>query len=214
MSATVIPKESAAAFERWELDLFDRPAPPPRLGPSDAQGVKLPTADEIERIHTDAHRAGYAAGYEEGTARVRVEAMRLHTLAENLEQALASFDQELAQDVLTLALEIARQLMRQALSVQPELVAAVVKEALHQLYQPHATVHLHPEDAALVRQHVGELLAHAGHRIVEENTLSRGGCRVEAGGSQIDATVETRWRRVQEAFSRSGAWLDPPPAKP
>lgn len=209
MSATVIPKDAAAAFQRWEADLFDRPAPHAAPAGPGAAELKLPTADEIERIHLEAHKAGYAAGYEEGTARARMEAMRLHTLAENLQQALAEVDQALAQDLLTLALEIARQVMRHALAVKPELVAGVVKEALQQLYQPHAIVHLHPEDAALVRQFLGDLLSHGSHRLVEDEAMMRGGCRVEAGGSQIDATIETRWRRALEALSRSGGWLDP-----
>ncbi|MDR2881834.1 MAG: hypothetical protein LBV29_08060 [Azoarcus sp.] len=37
---------------------------------------------------------------------------------------------------------------------------------------------------------------------VEDETVSPGGCRVETPGAQIDATMETRWRRAIESLGR------------
>ena len=209
MSIEVIPKEKLTAFERWELNSFD-PAPPKQAA---AEGlpaceIRLPTAQELERIHQEAHKAGYAAGYEEGTARARVEALTLHTMLESLEQALRTLDQAVAETLLDLALELAQQMVRQELRAKPERVLDVVREVLEQLFHPHATLYLHPEDALLVRSFLGDQLSHAGHRIFEDNKLARGGCRVEAGGSQIDATMETRWRRITETIGRSGNWVE------
>jgi len=216
-----IPKEKLTAYERWELDDFgsSRPSRPVRLAektnPPASTGqeptISFPTADEIERIHQEAHKLGYAAGYEEGTARVRMEALRLHTLADDIDKALARVDQELAQETLALAIEVARQVVRQTLQIKPEVVLEVVREALAQLPHHHTSIYLHPEDASLVRRYVGDQLAHAGHRILEDALLTRGGCRVEASGSQIDATLETRWRRVMEVLGRRSSWLDPSP---
>ncbi len=208
MSIEVIPKEKLTAFERWELGSFDS-ASPRRQAPAEgvsAADIRLPTAEELERIHQEAHRAGYAAGYDEGTARARMEALRLHTLAENLEQALRSVNQSVADTLLDLAQELAQQMVRQALEAKPERILDVVREVLQQLFHPHATLYLHPDDAALVRSFIGDQLAHAGHRIAEDDKLTRGGCRVEAASSQIDASMETRWRRITETLGRSGNW--------
>jgi len=207
VSDAVIPKESLTAWQRWELGSFDqKKAAQGRKKPA-ADG--LPTADEIERIHGDAHKQGYDAGYEEGTARVRMEAMRLHSLVEQLESALAEFDRSIAEELLGLSLEVARQVVRQTIAARPNVILDVVREALAQLPHQHAAIYLHPEDASLVRSYLGDQLAHLGHRIFEEAGLGRGSLRMEAGGSHLDASVANRWRRVVEGMGASNDWIEP-----
>lgn len=212
MSNVIIPKEHLTAYQRWELGSFDQNKSPEKGTPT-AKGapLNLPTAEEVEHIHHDAHRQGYAAGYEEGTARARMEAMHLNTLVEQLDGALAEFDQQVAERLLALAVEIARQVVRQSIATRPALMLEVVREALLQLPHQHAAIHLHPEDAALMRAHLGDQLAHNGHRIFEEPSIARGGVRIEAGGSHLDATLETRWRRVVESMGATGEWIETQP---
>ena len=207
MSGAVIPKESLTAWQRWELGGLDQPKSP--AGATQRQaGARLPTAEDIERIHRDAHKQGYDAGYEEGTARARMEALRLHTLVEQLERALGEFDQQVAEELLALSLEVARQVVRQSIAVRPTVILDVVREALQQLPHQHAAIYLHPEDASLVRSYLGDQLAHAGHRLFEEAGIARGGLRVEAGGSHLDAGVATRWQRVVESMGTAGGWIE------
>lgn len=169
---------------------------------------RLPTAEELEKLQQDAHREGYAAGYEEGTARVRMEAMRLHSVIEQLEEALATLDTSIAREVLNLSVEIARNVVRQTIRVKPETVIAVVREAISQLPHQHTAIYLNPEDASVVRSHIGDQLTHAGHRIFEDVAIARGGCKVESGGSQIDATVPTRWGRIVESLVDGAEWME------
>ncbi len=206
MSDAVIPKERLTAWQRWELGGLDQPKSAP--SPHKPSGARLPTADDIERIHCDAHKQGYDAGYEEGTARARMEALRLHTLVEQLDRALGEFDQQVAEELLALSLEIARQVVRQTIATRPTVILEVVREALLQLPHQHAALYLHPEDASLVRSYLGDQLAHAGHRIFEEVGVARGGLRVEAGGSHLDAGVATRWQRVVEGIGMAGGWIE------
>ena len=211
MSNAAIPKENQTAWQRWELaSLGPAAARIPAAGTQAKSAAKLPTAEDIERIHRDAHKQGYDAGYEEGTARARMEALRLHTLVEQLDGALAEFDQKVAEELLGLALEVARQVLRQAIAARPETILEVVKEALLQLPHQHAALYLHPEDASLVRSYLGDQLAHAGHRLHEEPAMARGGVRVDAGGSHLDASVETRWRRVIESMGAASEWIENP----
>ena len=211
MSNAVIPKENQTAWQRWELaSLGPAAARAPAAGTQAKSAAKLPTAEDIERIHRDAHKQGYDAGYEEGTARARMEALRLHTLVEQLDGALMEFDQKVAEELLGLALDVARQVLRQAIAARPETILEVVREALQQLPHQHAALYLHPEDASLVRSYLGDQLAHAGHRLHEDPAMARGGVRVDAGGSHLDASVETRWRRVLESMGAAGDWIDNP----
>lgn len=201
--------EGLIAYRAWEPLGFDAPARRGQTSVSteSASGIKLPTADDVERIHQEAHKAGYAAGYDEGTARARMEAARLNSLVENLEKSLAELDRDVAAEMVALVVEITRHILRQALALNPEIILAVVREALTRLPQHHAAIHVHPEDAALVRTYIGEQLDHAGQRLVEDGQITRGGCRIEAAGSQIDATLETRWRRVIESLGNADHWF-------
>lgn len=228
-----ISKEKMTAYQRWELASFDAeqgleaaPGGPPAEevlvaceveAPPQEPPLPLPSAEEIERIHREAHTAGYtagysagyAAGYAEGINAAQAVATGMASLMDNLQQALAVIDQSVADQLLVLAIEIASQVLRQSLRVQPELLLSVVREAVTALHPHHGQplLFVHPDDAALVRSHLGEQLAHANWRIIDDNTLTAGGCRVELGASEVDATLETRWRRVIEAIGVSQEWL-------
>lgn len=207
------------AWERWELASFDagqqrKPADKADAGGEVAGAVKLPTAAEIEQIHQQAHdegyqrgqTEGYQAGLKEGQAKALAEAQRLANAAGKLESALARLEETVADELLSLAVELAREVVRQEISARPETLLAVVREALGQLPHQHVAIYLNPEDASLLRSYLGDQLAHAGHRIHEDFKLARGDCVLEAGGSQLDASVAMRWRRVLDGLGLTDAW--------
>ena len=186
----------------------------------------LPTAEEIERMHEEVRAAGFAEGreaghaegleagraegYAEGKAHAEAEAARLTSLADGLDEALHAFDNEVAEEIMALAIEMARRMVRITLAEHPDTVLETVRSALLQLPQGHAQIHLHPDDMALVRQHLGEQLSHGGHRLQEDARLQRGECRIDGQGAQVDATLETRWRRVLESIGHDRArWQVP-----
>lgn len=219
-----IPKEKLTAYQRWEVAAFDEAeqaaAQASASTPKTAEGdlatepiIPLPTAEDIERIHTEAQQAGYAAGYEEGLGEARAEADRIAALVDNLGRSLQRLDQDVGEELLAVAVEIAGQVLRQSLKVKPELVLPIVREAVAALpmHHGHPALFMNPADAALVRTHLGEQLAHNGWRILEDSTIECGGCRIESGASEVDATLQTRWRRVLDAIGTTGEWLEQKP---
>lgn len=154
------------------------------------------------------HTEGFAAGETAGAAEGRQAADQLLLVASKLDLALTRIDREIAEEVLALSLEIARQMVRQTIAAKPETVLTVVEDALSQLPHMHAVIYLHPADAALVRKHSGDQLSHAGHRIHEDNRMQRGDVIIESGGAQVDATLATRWRRILESLGSKTPWID------
>lgn len=164
-----------------------------------------------------ARQEGYAEGLEQGR-RVAIEQARILAEQEQsqLQQLAASFGAEIAQasenvaqDLLSLALDLSKAMLRTALAVRPELVLPVVGEAVHYLpsLQLPATLHLHADDAALVRARMGDELTNAGWRILDDAQTQRGGCRIETASNQIDATIQTRWQRIATALGKDADWL-------
>lgn len=211
------------AWERWELASFDTETSVTVGGvtvlSANGETPALPLdRAAIERICEEAHADGYQAGYQsgfqigkrtgyaEGQSAAQAEAARIGQAADNLDQALREFDQQVADELIALAVEIARQVVRREITARPDAILAIVGEALAQLPHQHAAIHLNPADASLVRSCLGDALAHAGHRILEEPAMKPGDCLLESGGSQIDATTATRWRRVIENLGMSAAW--------
>lgn len=196
-------------------------APVPASEPTLPPDFHLPTAEEIERMHDEMRRAGFeegrreghaegleagrAEGYAEGKARAEAEAQRLVALADGLDEALRSVDGEIAEELMALAIEMARRMVRVSLAEHPETILETVRSALLQLPQGHAQIQLHPDDLALVRENIGEQFAQAGHRLQENARLARGECRIDGQGAQVDATLETRWRRVLESIGHERA---------
>lgn len=207
MSETPKRPEEMSAWERWEMASFDPPKPQPKPAappppepvappPPQEPAVKLPTASEVDQIYQQARDEGYRVGFNEGQQKALTEAQKLGALVQKLDEAIVGMEGEVAEELLALSLEIARQVVRETIRLQPEAILAVVQEALLQLPHQHATVYLHPDDAALVRIHLGEQLAHAGHRIHDDQTLQRGDCQVESGNTRVDATLDNRWQRI------------------
>jgi len=226
--------DKLTAYQRWEVAAFDEAeqaaeraaesaaaaaqalaeSPAAEIEPTEPEPpVVLPTAADIERMHVEAHEQGYAAGYAEGIASARASAAQIDALMTSLQQSLNDLDQHVAEQLLATAVEIASQMLRQSLRVKPELLLPVVREAIATLYPHtgHPVLFAHPDDAALIRTQLGEQLAHNNWRIIDDATLSAGGCRVEVGSSEIDATLETRWRRVIDAIGISPEWLSEMP---
>ena len=183
------------------------------------------TEEELEAIREAARQQGYAegfeagqatghaSGYEDGMNQGRAEAAdelaHLQSIANEFGKAVTEADEAIAGDVLELALHLAKNMVRTAFEVRPELILPVVREAvdyLPTLQQP-ALLILHPEDALIVRGSIGHELEKTGWRIVEDANVARGGCRIDTASNQIDAQIASRWQRLSHALGRNVEWL-------
>lgn len=198
MSSKSIPKEQLSAYQRWELNDFEQAS----------DGVKLPTANEIQHIQQQAYQEGFAAGMKDGRAEAESVAQQMQTLMKELHQSMNQFEITMAQEIMDLALDIARQMVRSALEVNPEIVLAVVREAIESLPQinQNPVLYLHPKDAELVRNMLAQEYQESVWRVVDDPLLERGGCRVETSTAEIDANMESRWQRIVTALGSDAAW--------
>lgn len=218
-------RPSAVAQRQAERAALDaartQPAPPPPPPPA----IPMPTVEEIEAIREAARQEGYAqghaeglaagheAGYQDGLDTGRAEAAaeltHLQNLATTFGNAVTEADEAISNDVLELALHLARNMVRTAFDVRPELILAVVREAIDYLptLQQPALLILHPEDALIVKSSIGHELEKSGWRLVEDGNIARGGCRVDTASNQIDAQIASRWQRLTQALGKNLDWL-------
>jgi flagellar assembly protein FliH len=210
--SSILPKEKQSAYERWELASFAE-------GDANTSSSAKQSQEQAEKLRQETksgYDAGFAEGRNAGLAAGRADAARELTSVRQVAAAFAAevgrANETVAQDMLALALDLAKAMLKTSLQVKPELILPVVGEAIRYLpsLQQPALLFLNPQDAAIVREHMGDELTQSGWRIAEEAQMKRGGCRVETSSNQIDASMETRWQRIAEALSQDSSWLDHP----
>jgi len=223
----IIPKELMTPYQRWELASFDEPEPlPPEAEEAEEAPPPALTAEELDAIRAHARQEGLAEGYQQGLhsgheegylAGLQQGQQEVNEIIGHLRQVALTFGTEVAQcseniapELLNLGLDLGKAMLKTALKVKPELILPTISAAIHALpgVQLPALLFLQPDDATLVRQHLGEELSKNGWRIVEDGDMDRGGCRIETGTNQIDATTQTRWRRLAESLSKQVDWLE------
>lgn len=152
------------------------------------------SAVQIEQARKEGYAQGHEEGLRAGQQEIRKQVQRLEQLLVALQQPFAELDAEVEEQLSQLAMLVARHLVRRELKADPGQVIAVVREALAALPITSRTVrlHLHPEDAALVREAFSLSEQEAHIQVLDDPVQSRGGCRVQTDNSQIDASVETR----------------------
>ena len=209
--SSVISSVDQPVCQPWEMTSFDAHLHPAKDAGHTA--VVLPTIEQITAIQEQARQEGYQAGHAEGLAAGREEAAReadrLRELANAFSVEVAQADETISQQVLDLAVDLARALLKSALAIRPELVIPVVKEAvryLPALHQP-ALLFLNPGDAVLVKDRIGDELGKMGWQLADDAQLEPGSCRVETANNQIDASLPTRWQRLTAALGKHSDWL-------
>jgi len=214
MSSNIIPKEQLTAYQRWELASFGEE----KRIQENAAAVQQQTAEELARLREEARQQGRAEGYshghaegvQAGRAEAAREAVRIRQVAEAFNSELAHAGEAVADDMLNLALDFAKAMLKTALKVRPEIVLPIVSEAIRYLptVQQPALLVLNPQDAAVVRSHMGDELEKAGWRVAEDMQVEQGGCRIETASNQIDATMPVRWQRIADALGKQTDWLE------
>lgn len=210
MSNEIIPR--AQAQRARKLDLGDIAA---GRGPADGgltTGAQAAPAAEIERMREQAYRDGVEVGRRDAGALLQRERDDLRALVEGLNELLENMEQRLANEVLSISLELAKLIVRAGVRVKPELVLSVVQDAVASLPgvgEP-VTLLLNPADANLLRALAqGEPAFPAlPWKIMEDPHIERGGCKLETPSTEVDGTLETRWRRVIANLGRDDAWID------
>jgi flagellar assembly protein FliH len=152
-------------------------------------------------------------GYEAGMAAARAEvdrikaelgarAKRLDSILGLIAQPLAELDEAVQRQLTQLALAIGKQLARREMRSSPEEIIPLIRDSVGRLPASarDVRVHLHPDDAAIVREHLAAPAAERAWTIVEEPTLTRGGCWIRSDSSQIDARLESRVSAIAAAL--------------
>jgi flagellar assembly protein FliH len=228
--ARFIPSEEVGDVTQWKFGAVDgsgvvHPEPVPELPAQivDEELLAQQEADQLAAIQR-ANDEGYAEGLAHGRAEAALEwqqrmdeyiagqgrevAQRLEGVMQSLEGSLAEMQQAMSQQLLDLGCDIARQVVRQELTINPNVLQPVVREAVGLLVaegRP-ATVRLNPADLETVAQPLREAVDAPGVQWIADATVAPGGCLVESAGTVVDGSIDKRWQRAVAALGLQSPW--------
>lgn len=216
-----IPGEDIQAVTQWDF------------GDVDADMLKLEELEQArqseidqardEELRAKAHADGFAEGFAQGQAvavlqgeqqlqayidgQGRDAATQFARLLEATQAQLADAHQVMARGVLELACEVARQVLRHELSVNPNAVLPVVREGLTLLADDSkaAVVRLNPLDLEVLQDTLQTEFSGLALTLTADSSIAPGGCRISSAGAVVDGDLHLRWRR---AIAKLGLELD------
>lgn len=208
--ARFIPSEEIDAVAQWQFTEMDENRR--RAAVLAAEKPPEPVIDES--MVQEARDEAYQQGLEQGRLEAALEGQRhldeyiasqgalaserLNAVMASLEQRFAEVEQNVAQGVLAMACELARQVLRRELAADPESLRPVIREGLGLLAADARTavVRLHPEDHETFKAVPAESLGGQEIKWVSDASVAPGGCFIEAAGAQVDGTLARRWARA------------------
>lgn len=228
-----LPAARPVAEPEVAESVVEAPAAEPQSGLSEAEVQEL-----IQQARQEARDEGFQQGLQQGLQQGQQQGEQLgrqqasqegeqrladyqanqgREAAERLQQVLQSAQdswqsqqQTLAGDLLQLACDIARQVVRQELRSNPQALLPVLREALEMLgaeTKP-ATIRLNPDDWARLHDGLKAALPNPKIEWLADASVPIGGCKVESAGAQVDGSLERRWQRAVAALGLVSTWYD------
>lgn len=197
----------------------------PQMQDVELETVKPLTLDELEAIRQDAYNEGFSTGEKDGFHAGQLKAKQeadvvlqgkvavLEHLMTQLFEPIAEQDQALERALVQLVSQMSREVIRRELLADSSQLTQVLREALKLLPMGagNVRIHINPQDFELVkalRERHEE-----SWRILEDEQLQPGGCRVESEHSLIDASIETRLDlALKQLFEQQREQISNPPA--
>jgi flagellar assembly protein FliH len=190
-----IPKEELGEAASWEFQpLHDTGTP--------LRGTERLLSEREKRACARGRAEGFEAGRQSVLAERAQHGRELALVLDALRGRFAELESVGAEQVLDLALAIARSVVCREVTVARDAVLPPLREAVAMIIdqQAHPRVHLNPQDLALVRADLDADGLLKDCRFIADQVVPRGGCLVQTHLCEVDARLENRWQRVMESL--------------
>lgn len=147
--------------------------------------------------------AGFQLGLEEGRQQgVQAGLQQQQPFTEHWQQLVAEFqhtldalDSVIVSRLMQLALTAAKQVIGQPAICDGTALLNQIQQLIQQepMFSGKPQLRVHPDDLQHVEQHLGSTLHAHGWRLLADNQLHPGGCKVSAEEGDLDASLAARW---------------------
>lgn len=204
------PKGKTEAEEREDFlkELRDRELAARRQ----AEEIISTARGDAGRIEQEAYQKGFAQGNEQGHAEGKKSydeaVQRLEALMSAVNNQLAEKNNRYEEELLALVNTMVDRLVHHEVSTNSRVIQACFKRALSFVVEKSvARVHLHPDDFIRIREAslANPALLDGKSRIelIEDGSISEGGCLMETDFGDIDATLDYGREKLADVVSQA-----------
>lgn len=216
MSSRILPAEAASAAQPIAWAQTGRrvpvlPARPPSShgeGP-DAHSVQERLARfeaELRQREAAARQAGFQEGEETAESRLaaplRETAERMAAHVEELAGLRRKLRREAEEDLVRLAVAIARRILRRELTAEPSAILGIVKAALERIDAREVLrIRVHPDVAFVLEDSLHRRSAPERVEVLPDGGLERGAVVIETSRGSFDASIETQLQEIERGLA-------------
>ena len=126
---------------------------------------------------------------------------RLAKSLEELDGLRAEITASTERELVRLALKIARKVVHREVTIDHEIVMTLARIGLSRAHnRVSASIRLHPEDLEFVNSHRRRLNSTHAIELVDDASISRGGCLIQTEMGDVDARIEQQFEEIERAF--------------
>ncbi len=187
------------------LSAASYPAASPPSGP-EAERIRDLLLKEfqsrIERERAQAFESGREAGGSAARQELQAPLERVARSLAELASCRTRYRREAEREVVQLALEIARRILRRELTIDPEAILGLVRAGLESVsLREVLEVRVHPAHAETVRLCLNKLGAPAALAVIADPHLEPGALLVETRRGGFDASADAQLEEIQRGFA-------------
>jgi len=210
MSSKVLPPDDAAGAARFawkqvplsETDAGRGPAgKAPDLAAATAR-LERQAEQRAREAHAAGFREGEAAGQKRAAAELEPVLDRLARSIREMADLRGEMRREAEADMLRLALEIARRVLRREMAVDPDALRGLVLAALEKLEgREISRVKVHPSHAALLSELLRKRGAGQPVEVIADASREPGAAVFETERGNLDASVDAQLREIERGLT-------------
>ena len=184
---------------------------------TEAEAVKKAAVIEVEDVRNKAYKEGYAigeekgisAGEEQGLHEARLDWQNLmkesEMLINELQTSRMGILKAAEEEMVRLIISFAKSVIKVEPLAQPEIILKNVDAAINKISDVDKIVmRINLKDKSMCQAHKDQFLqklsSAAELQIIEDQTLTPGGIKIETGVGTIDATIESQAQELERAL--------------
>lgn len=182
---------------------------------------KKEVEDTIQTVKDEGFKAGIAEGKNAGAEEAKKEVLAHFTFLSGLIQETQRDMQRILQDasrqkeellqksepeLVALALEIAKKIVRQEIQLNPTVILSVARDALQKvLSRTQVILKANPKDVETLKQYESELRAMltqaSSFQIAEDKNVGAGGVVIETESGKVDARITRQFQEMEKSLT-------------
>ncbi len=162
------------------------------------QGFAEGRTQGYEQGIQEGRQAGLEQGLREAEQQQQIIIDQWKALLADFSHSIDGLDTVIASRLMQLALTAAHHILGQPAVCDGTALLNQIREFIQQepMFSGKPQLRIHPQNMPLVEQQLGEVLALHGWRLIADNKLHPGGCKISADEGDLDASLATRWQEM------------------